>query len=63
VPAFQTWIGFRDVFNAIIKKDKSFTEYGGYSSLGNGKGNMKNNTLNLKPLCNKYYEEINFRGQ
>ena len=30
----------------------------GYSPLGNGRGNMKNDITNLKPLRNKYFEEI-----
>ncbi|MBG6187821.1 hypothetical protein [Flavobacterium sp. CAN_S2] len=56
--AFETRIGFREIFfNAIHKKTNHLLNMG-YSPLGNGKGNMKNNISNLKPLRNKYYEEI-----
>jgi hypothetical protein len=56
--AFETRIGFREMFfNAIYKKTNHLLNMG-YSPLGNGKGNMKNNISNLKPLRNKYYEEI-----
>ena len=56
--AFETRIGFREMFfNAIHKKTNHLFNKG-YSPLGNGKGNMKNDITNLKPLRNKYYEEI-----
>jgi hypothetical protein len=56
--AFETRIGFREMFfNAIHKKTNHLFNRG-YSPLENGKGNMKNNISNLKPLRNKYYEEI-----
>lgn len=56
--AFETRIGFREMFfNAIHKKTNHLLNLG-YSPLGNGKGKMKNNISNLKPLRNKYYEEI-----
>jgi hypothetical protein len=56
--AFETRIGFREMFfNAIHKKTNHLLNMG-YYPLGNKKGNMKNNISNLKPLRNKYYEEI-----
>lgn len=55
---FETRIGFREMFfNAIHKKTKHLQNLG-YYPLGKKKGNMKNDIRALKPLQNKYYEEI-----
>lgn len=56
--AFETRIGFREMFFNAIHKKTSHLQNGGYFALGTEKGNMKNNLTNLKPLHNKYYEEI-----
>lgn len=56
---YETRIGFREMFFSLIKRKSKLLEHGGYYSLGNKKGNMKNNIVSLKPLPhNKYYEEI-----
>lgn len=56
--AFETRIGFREMFfNAIHKKTNHLNNQG-YYPLVKKKGNMKNNLNNLKPLHNKYYQEI-----
>ncbi len=56
--AFESRIGFREMFfNGIHKKTNHLLNMG-YSPLGNGRGNMKNDITNLKPLRNKYFEEI-----
>jgi hypothetical protein len=56
--AFETRIGFREMFFNGIHKKTSHLQNGGYFALGTEKGNMKNDLTNLKPLHNKYYEEI-----
>lgn len=56
--AFETRIGFREMFFNGIHKKTSHLQNGGYFALGTEKGNMKNNLTNLKPLHNRYYEEI-----
>ena len=56
--AFETRIGFREMFFNAIHKKTSHLQNGGYFALGTEKGNMKNDLTNLKPLHNKYYEEI-----
>lgn len=55
---YETRIGFREVFFGLINKKSKLLDHGGYYSLGNKKGNMKNDISTLKPLKNKYYEEI-----
>ena len=56
---YETKIGIREMFFSMIQKKSKLLEEGGYYSLGNTKGNMKNNIANLNPLShNKYYEEI-----
>jgi hypothetical protein len=56
---FETRIGFREMFFSAINKRSKLLDHNGYYSLGNTKGNMKNNIEDLKPLPhNKYYEEI-----
>lgn len=56
---YETRIGVREMFFSLIQKRSKLLDNGGYYSLGNKKGNMKNNIVNLNPLLhNKYYEEI-----
>ncbi|MFV8440701.1 hypothetical protein [Flavobacterium sp. LB2P44] len=55
---FENRIGFREMFFNAIHKKTNHLHNSGYSPLENGKGNMKNDLTNLKPLQNKYYEEI-----
>lgn len=56
---YETRIGFREFFFSLINKKSKLLDHGGYYALGNKKGNMKNNIVNLKPLVhNKYYQEI-----
>lgn len=56
---YETRIGVREMFFSSIHKKSKLLENGGYYSLGNKKGNMKNNIVNLNPLPdNKYYKEI-----
>ena len=57
--AFDAQIGFREMFFNIIHKKTSHLQNLGYSALKVGKkGNMKNDIRALKPIHNKYYEEI-----
>lgn len=55
---FDARIGFREVYKTAIGATTNSLDHLGYYPLGNKKGNMKNNIANLKPLHNKYYEEI-----
>ena len=56
---FDPQIGFREMYNTITKKPTKLLYHLGYYPLGkNPKANMKNDLTNLKPLHNKYYEEI-----
>jgi hypothetical protein len=55
---FDARIGFREVYKTAIAATTNSLDHLGYYPLGNKKGNMKNNIANLKPLPNKYYEEI-----
>ncbi|UFH35704.1 hypothetical protein [Flavobacterium acetivorans] len=56
--AFDSKIGFREMFFNTIQKKTSHLENKGYYALGNKKGNMENDLRALKPMHNKYYEEI-----
>jgi len=57
--AFEPRIGFREMFfNGIHKKTVHLGNLGYYPLGKNPNANMKNNLTNLKPLKNKYYEEI-----
>lgn len=56
--AFDSRIGFREMYKTARKEPTSYLQNLGYHALGNKKGNMKNDLTNLKPLHNKYYEEI-----
>ena len=57
--AFEPGIGFREMYDAAAEKPTKLLDHLGYYPLGkNPKANMKNDLTNLKPLHNKYYEEI-----
>lgn len=57
--AYDSRIGFREVFfNAIQKKTNHLLNSGYYPLPNTSKGNMKNNIKALRPLRNRYYEEI-----
>jgi hypothetical protein len=56
--AFDSQIGFREMFFNAIHKKTVHLDNRGYYPLGNKKGNMKNDIRALMPLQNKYYEEI-----
>jgi hypothetical protein len=56
---FEPQIGFREVYDAATEKPTKLLDHLGYYPLGkNPNVNMKNDLTNLKPLHNKYYEEI-----
>ena len=56
---FDPQIGFREMYNTIIEKPTKLLNHLGYYPLSkNPNANMKNDLTNLKPLHNKYYEEI-----
>ena len=55
---YETNIGFREFFYTAIHKNTSALDNLGYYPLVNKKGNMKNDITALKPIQNKYYEEI-----
>jgi hypothetical protein len=57
--AFEPRIGFREMFFNGIHKKTVHLDHLGYYPLGtNPNANMKNDLTHLKPLHNKYYEEI-----
>lgn len=56
---YETIIGFREMFFNTIQKKTSHLNHNGYAPLlNNQQGNMKNDIRALKPIRNKYYEEI-----
>jgi hypothetical protein len=55
---FDAIIGFREMYRTLSQEPTNTLDQLGYHSLGNKQGNMKNNLTNLKPIHNKYYEEI-----
>jgi hypothetical protein len=56
---FDPQIGFREMYNKATAKPTKLLGHLGYYPLGkNPNANMKNDLTNLKPLHNKYYEEI-----
>ncbi|MFV5692426.1 hypothetical protein ACM55K_10430 [Flavobacterium sp. LT1R49] len=55
---FEPRIGFREMYSTVRNKPSNVLDHLGYYPLRTKKGNMKNNLTNLKPLHNKYYEEI-----
>lgn len=56
--AFDSKIGFRELYKTAIRQPTTYLEHLGYYPLKKKKGNMKNDIRALKPLQNKYYEEI-----
>jgi hypothetical protein len=55
---YDAQIGFREMYKTARKEATNQLNHLGYYPLGNKKGNMKNDIRALKPLRNKYYEEI-----
>lgn len=55
---FDNQIGFRELYNTTRKEPTSYLTNQGYHALANKKGRMKNDLTNLKPIRNKYYEDI-----
>jgi len=55
---FDALIGFREMYNTAIHKPNNTLDHLGYHPLGHKPGNMKNDLTPLKPIRNKYYEEI-----
>jgi hypothetical protein len=56
---FDEKIGFRAWYKTLINEPTNLMQHQGYYPLGkNPKANMKNNIENLKPLHNRYFEEI-----
>jgi len=55
---FEALIGFREMYNTATNKPTNILENLGYHPLGHKLGNMKNDIRALKPIRNKYYEEI-----
>jgi hypothetical protein len=55
---FEPRIGFREMYSTARNQSTNVLNHLGYYPLGSKKGNMKNDLTNLKPIHNKYYEEI-----
>ena len=55
---FDALIGFREMYNTATGKPTNILDNLGYHPLGHKPGNMKNDIRALKPIRNKYYEEI-----
>ena len=56
---FEPQIGFREMYSMATQKPTNLLNHLGYYPLGkNPNANMKNDLTNLKPLHNRYYEEI-----
>lgn len=56
---FDALIGFREMYNTAIAKPTTILDNQGYHPLTTNKpGNMKNDIRALKPIRNKYYEDI-----
>jgi hypothetical protein len=51
-------IGFREMLLNLLNKQTIHLQNGGYIALGNERENMEYNLKNVKPIQNKYYEEI-----
>jgi hypothetical protein len=57
--AFDATIGFREMNRSWRQVPTNYLENLGYHPLGGKKkGNMKNDIRNMKPLHNRYYQEI-----
>lgn len=56
---YETRIGVREMLFSLIHKKSKLLAHGGFYALDNNKkGKMKNDISSLKPLKNKYYEDI-----
>ena len=56
---FDELIGFREFYKTLSKQPTNVLDKGGFHALKqNKKGSMKNDISSLKPLKNKYYEDI-----
>jgi len=55
---FDALIGFQEMYNTATGKPTNILDNLGYHPLGHKPGNMKNDIRELKPIRNKYYEEI-----
>ncbi|MFA9194704.1 hypothetical protein AAGV33_09805 [Flavobacterium sp. FBOR7N2.3] len=55
---FDGLIGFREMYKTGSRQTTNVLDEGGFHALKNKKGKMKNDISALKPLKNKYYEEI-----
>lgn len=56
---FDALIGFREMYDTATDKPTNILDSQGYHALTTNKpGNMKNDIRALKPIRNKYYEEI-----
>lgn len=55
---YDIQIGFREMILNVLHKKTVHLQNGGYIALGNEKGNMEYDLRDLKPIHNKYYEEI-----
>ena len=55
---FDAQIGFREMFFNLMHKKTSHLQNLGYAALKGNSGKMKNDLRALKPIQNKYYEEI-----
>lgn len=56
---FDALIGFREMYQTATDKPTNILDHQGYHPLTSNKpGNMKNDIRALKPIRNKYYEEI-----
>ncbi len=55
---YDALIGFREMYNSAVGKPTNILDNAGYHPLGHKPGNMKNDIRALKPIRNKYYEEI-----
>lgn len=55
---FDALIGFREMYNTLTSKPTNILDHFGYHPLIKKPGNMKNDLTALKPIRNKYYEEI-----
>ena len=55
---FDALIGFREMYQTASGKPTNLLAHRGYHALGSKPGNMKNDLRPLKPIRNKYYEEI-----
>ena len=55
---FDALIGFREMYNTLTGTPTNILDHLGYHPLVHKPGKMKNNLTALKPIRNKYYEEI-----